>query len=423
VDNTDSTRTAASFAALTGGDADWRAWRRLHAATGLLAARVAPTLTQPLLSEAGMRERVGDSRVWDLATRRPLGQTLTEDFGSDTVRGVIMTDAVVGTFVGAADPGLGQNRCWLYHVIGNGTGLWNVPVGGMGRLSAALAEAATAVGAQIRTGAEVTAIDPDGAVSYRDAGGGEHEAGAGHVLANVAPVTLDRLMKGDGEAGGGPGTAVPEGSQLKINMVLARLPRLRDRSVPATDAFCGTFHVNEGYAALEAAYEQAARGEVPAGAPCEAYCHSLTDDSIIGPGLRAAGVQTLTVFGPHMPARLFRADPAAAKQQAFDATMASINSVLAERSRTAWQPTPAASRASRPKPPPTWKPTPTCPAGTSSTATCPGPTPNTPKTPAGGAPKPATPGILVCGAGSRRGGGVSGIGGHNAAMAILRARS
>jgi phytoene dehydrogenase-like protein len=27
--------------------------------------------------------------------------------------------------------------------------------------------------------------------------------------------------------------------------------------------------------------------------------------------------------------------------------------------------------------------------------------------------------ILVCGAGSRRGGGVSGIGGHNAAMAVL----
>ena len=28
--------------------------------------------------------------------------------------------------------------------------------------------------------------------------------------------------------------------------------------------------------------------------------------------------------------------------------------------------------------------------------------------------------VLICGAGARRGGGVSGIGGHNAAMAILR---
>jgi phytoene dehydrogenase-like protein len=32
----------------------------------------------------------------------------------------------------------------------------------------------------------------------------------------------------------------------------------------------------------------------------------------------------------------------------------------------------------------------------------------------------AYPRVLICGAGARRGGGVSGIGGHNAAMAILR---
>ena len=31
--------------------------------------------------------------------------------------------------------------------------------------------------------------------------------------------------------------------------------------------------------------------------------------------------------------------------------------------------------------------------------------------------------ILLCGAGSRRGGGVSGIGGHNAAMAVLAAEN
>jgi phytoene dehydrogenase-like protein len=32
----------------------------------------------------------------------------------------------------------------------------------------------------------------------------------------------------------------------------------------------------------------------------------------------------------------------------------------------------------------------------------------------------AHPRVLICGAGARRGGGVSGIGGHNAAMAIMR---
>ena len=38
---------------------------------------------------------------------------------------------------------------------------------------------------------------------------------------------------------------------------------------------------------------------------CEAYCHSLTDPSILSPGLRDLGVETLTVFGLHTPYSLF----------------------------------------------------------------------------------------------------------------------
>ena len=56
-------------------------------------------------------------------------------FASDLVRGIVATDALIGTFAGLDDPGLVQNRCFLYHVIGNGTGRWDVPVGGMGAWS------------------------------------------------------------------------------------------------------------------------------------------------------------------------------------------------------------------------------------------------------------------------------------------------
>jgi len=411
-DNLDPARTAASFAAVTGGAADWRAWERLRAMTGLLARQIAPTMTEPLLSQAEMRGIVGDSAAWEMITKRPLGETLEEEFGSDTVRGVVMTDAVVGTFARATDASLLQNRCYLYHVIGNGTGAWNVPVGGMGAVTSALAGAALAAGAQIRTGAEVTGIDPGGSVTFRE-GDAEYEVGAGHILANVAPVTLDRLL-------GGPGTAVPEGSQLKVNMVLSRLPRLRDRSVAPGDAFCGTFQVNEGYAALDAAYDQAARGEIPALAPCEAYCHSLTDDSIVGPELRAAGAHTLTVFGLHMPASLFRADPAAAREQALRSTLRSINAVLAEPVEDCL----LADGDGRP-----------ClevktPADLETEAHLPGghifhgdlswPFAEDPEDAGRWGVETRHPRVLVCGAGARRGGGVSGIGGQNAAMALLR---
>ena len=144
VDNTDPARTAASFASVTGGEADWHAWKRLRAVTAQLASRMAPTMTEPLLTPAEMSEVVGDSAAWDMITKRPLGETVAAEFGSDTVRGVVLTDAVVGTFARAGESSLLQNRCYLYHVIGNGTGAWNVPVGGMGAVTSALAEAALA---------------------------------------------------------------------------------------------------------------------------------------------------------------------------------------------------------------------------------------------------------------------------------------
>ena len=58
------------------------------------------------------------------------------------------------------------------------------------------------------------------------------------------------------------------------------------------------------HATLEATIpERGAKLDKP---PAEVYCHTLTDPSILGADLRAAGFQTLTLFGVHAPARLFR---------------------------------------------------------------------------------------------------------------------
>ena len=118
--------------------------------TRRVAQRVFPTLTEPLPSRAELRERVGDEAAWRALFERPLGETVEERFTDDLVRGVVLTDALIGTFSHAHDPSLRQNRCFLYHVIGGGTGDWDVPVGGMGALTDALADAARAAGAEIR---------------------------------------------------------------------------------------------------------------------------------------------------------------------------------------------------------------------------------------------------------------------------------
>jgi phytoene dehydrogenase-like protein len=431
VDNADHARSAASFAAVTGGDADWRAWQRFYGAAGHIARRLFPTMTQPLRSRAGMRALAGADTAWDMLVERPVGETLEREFGNDTVRGIVLTDAVVGTFAHAAEPSLRQNTCLLYHLIGNGTGAWEVPVGGMGALTAALRHAACGAGAEIRTRAEVTGIDPAGELTIRE-GDSEYAVGAAHILSNVAPVTLERLL-GEWPGSAGPLTE-PEGSQLKINMVLSRLPRLRDPTVDPRDAFAGTFHINEGYANLDAAYEQAAAGRIPALPPCEVYCHTLTDSSILGDGLAASGAHTLTVFGLHMPSRLFAERPDEARQKAFDATLRSINTVLGEPIQECLLRDADGEPCVEVKTPADVADELGMPGGHIFHGDLAWPFAEN----AGEAGILAADGILavggrwgvetphprvlLCGAGARRGGGISGIGGHNAAMAILRAR-
>jgi len=327
IDNGDEAGTAEGFRRLTGSDREYRAWREFYDRTARVARAVFPTLTEPLPTRAELRKRVGDDAAWDALFARPLGETVEASFQDDLVRGVVLTDALIGTFSHAHDPSLRQNRCFLYHVIGNGTGDWDVPVGGMGAVTDALAAAARAAGAELLTGCEVTAVRSDGAEAevefHRD--GHELRVGARQVLCNAAPRELERLL---GEPPTGPD---PEGSQLKVNMLLRRLPRLRDRGVDPRAAFAGTFHVAESYRQLADAHREASAGAVPSAAPSELYCHSLTDPSILGPELRERGYQTLTLFGLQLPARLFAGpDHDAVRAAALAAVLARLDAVLAE---------------------------------------------------------------------------------------------
>jgi phytoene dehydrogenase-like protein len=194
----------------------------------------------------------------------------------------------------------------------------------MGTVSVALADAARHAGAELRTGAAVTGLEtrPAGvAVSWTE-DGAERTVDAGVVVWAAAPTVLDEVT--------GTAPAVrPSGSQLKINMVLDRLPRLRSGADPAT-AFAGTCHVDEAASQLDAAYRQAAAGELPDVVPFEVYCHSLTDPSVLGPAERATGRHTLTLFALHTPAELFRAAPGATREEAVRRVTAQLDAHLEE---------------------------------------------------------------------------------------------
>jgi phytoene dehydrogenase-like protein len=177
----------------------------------------------------------------------------------------------------------------------------------------------------------------------------------------------------------------------------------------------GTFRLHEHADELAAAHAAASRGELPERPPAELYCHTLTDPSIV-----AGQRHTLTLFGLHAPARLFARDEAAARDTLVERYLDGLGEHLAEPIRD-------------------------CLARDANGAPC-----LEARTPLDLERELGMPGgdifhgdlswpwredddgdawgvatgherILRCGAGARRGGGVSGVGGHNAAMAVLEA--
>jgi phytoene dehydrogenase-like protein len=418
VERPEGTLTAESFRALTGSDAEYDAWRAFYGEVTDFAQVVAPTLLSPLQTEKDLRAKARPE-TWAALVDNPLGHVIEERFSDDTVRGVVATDALIGTFADLDDPSLIQNRCFLYHLIGNGTGEWRVPVGGMGAVTDALAAAARRAGAEIITSAGVSRIESDGTsaeITWHD-GGTAHTVHTDWVLSNVAPWVLQLLL------GQEPGER-PEGSQLKINFLLSRLPRLRSGADPAV-AFAGTFHVAEDYSQLRTAYQQAAAGQLPTTQPGELYCHSLTDPSIMG-GLAEQGMHTLTYFGVHTPVKVFEGDLPGKREEAVRRALAAINEHLEEPIEDCLVRDAQGRPCLEAKAPQDVDEALAMPGGHIFHGDLSWPwAPNRSRldTPAQRwGVGTEVPNVLLCGSGARRGGAVSGIGGHNAAHAVLEAR-
>jgi len=418
VERPEGPATRESFRALTGSDVEYDAWRDFYRQVGEIAAVVAPTLTRPLPRASALRPQV-DPVLWRELVERPLGEAIEKRFRDETVRGVVATDALIGTFARMDDPSLVQNRCFLYHLIGNGTGEWRVPVGGMGMVTGALTTAAREAGAELVMAAEVTAIrgGQDDAEVDVISGAETRTLRARFVLANVAPWTLSGLLGEDRDP-----SAKPAGAQLKVNFLLDRLPRLASGTDPRI-AFAGTLHLSEDYPDLERAYAQAASGQVPSRMPGEVYCHSLTDPSILGDV--PPGTHTLTYFGLHLPAALFD-DPAtraSRKELAVQRAIASLNEHLIDPIESVIAHDADGRPCIEAKIPQDIEADLGMPGGHIFHGDLSWPW-------AADAARLDTPAarwgvstsrdaILLCGSGAQRGGAVSGLGGHNAAQAVL----
>ena len=400
--------TAESFRRLTGDDREAEAWGRFYTEVESFAQRLAPTLLEPLRTRSEMKGRIGQDDAWRMLMETPIGETVTQRFHNDLVRGVVLTDALIGTHTSVYD--LQANRCFLYHLIGNGTGEWKVPRGGMGGLVSELKRVCLQNGVEILTGARVTSIHAGtGSVEACLADGRSFKAP--HLLCNAAPQTLARLM-------GRPELPSLEGAQLKVNMLLTRLPRLASGADPR-EAFAGTLHIREELTDLEKAYEESRQGLLPTRLPAEMYCHTLTDPSILSPELQAKGYHTLTLFGLHTPASLFENDSEGSAEIALARALEGLNECLDEPVEDCIARNPDGSLCIEVKTPLDLEASIGLPRGNIFHRDLSFPFREDDAKPGWGV-ETDHPRVLLCGAGAVRGGGVSGIPGHNAAMALLK---
>ena len=390
-----------------GSEAD--SWRDFYDAIAAVAPLISETFLKPLPTRQEMRDLIGEE-LFNLLFVRPLGETLEQYFKSDQVRGIVLTDGLIGTFTDPYDPSLLANRCFLYHLVGNGDGQWRVPRGGMGSLVTELKRVAESFGVTIETGRRVTAVE-NGRVRLQD-----DIVETRYIVAACSPRELGKLR------GIHMPTALTAGSQLKVNMVLKHLPRLKSGFDPR-DAFAGTFHIDESFDQLQRAYQQAMNGSLPDVIPAEIYCHTLTDPSILSDELAAAGYQTLTLFALHTPYQLFTSemDPFrndSMKKLALGRLLSQLNNYLIDPIEECLARDAHGDLAIEVKSPVDLEREIGLPLGNIFHADLTFPLREENESLQWGS-ESDDPTIFLAGAGSRRGGGVSGIGGHNAAMAIL----
>ena len=418
ISNVDEAASRRSMVDLTGCDREYDQMQKFYNLSRVFAEHTWDSMLEPLVARDEFKKRFDCDDVsreaWRNLAEEPLGRSLERYLQNDLVRGLVLTDAKVGIFTHPHDPSLVQNRCFLYHLIGNKTGEWKVPVGGMGQVARELEAAARKAGADLLTNVDLAEVDLAEPHVEFECDGKKQTVDARFLLVNFGRNVLAKYS-------GKPyrPDRTDEGSVFKINMLLRKLPKLKAKKYPVEKAWCGTFHSDEGYEQMNRSYEQAGTGQLPDKTPCEVYCHTLTDETILSADLRDKGFHTMTLFGLDAPYSLFARNNDPMRERAERKFIESMNQWLEEPLEECLAVGRDGSRCLESKSPidieeslgmyhgnifhdaPTWPfATNKEQAGTWGVET-------------------EWENVFVCGSSAQRGGAVSGIPGHNAAMKVL----
>lgn len=313
----DMRRTQASFARFSRRDAEIYPEfdRHLGEAVRVVRRLILDTPVDP--TKRGWRDfkdgiaflwkyrRIGKTlhRLVDLLTLSA-DEYLGRWFERTEIRAVLAYYSGIGTFAGPRTPG--SAYVTLHHLLGEhaGAGGWGFIRGGMGTISEAIARSGREHGLEVRTDAEVVAIDSEGgrATGVTLADGTRYRA---PVVASNASCKITFLKLLD------PAVLPADfvrairdyrtfSTAFKINIACERLPQYRGFDPAAAGFAYPTYaHVGPTIEYLEAAYQDALRGDWSARPFMTPVAPSFVDDTIAPPGRHV-----LHLFGGHAPHRL-----------------------------------------------------------------------------------------------------------------------
>ena len=227
---------------------------------------------------------------------------LDEWFEDERVKGALATQAIIGAWCGPMSPG--SAYVLLHHWVGEvdgQAGAWGWVHGGMGVVSSALASAARAAGAEIRTAAPVRSV----AIRDGRARGVELEDGtvlrARRVISNAHPVTTYLDLVGAAHL---PDEVVRDvrryrtrSGSVKVNLALAELPKPAawDGPIPG-DPHTGLLAISPSIEYLERAWDNAKYGRASERPYLEAVFPTVFEPDVAPEGKHVA--LCFTQFGP-----------------------------------------------------------------------------------------------------------------------------
>ena len=228
---------------------------------------------------------------------------LDQWFETDVLKATMAASGIIGTFLGVRSPGTAY--VLLHHYMGEIDGAfrsWGLARGGTGAIANAIAGAARAAGAEIRTQAEVARIEvrANQVTGVVLANGDELSA---RVVASSVDPRLTFLRFVGEEAL--PGDFVEDvkrykfrGSSGKVNLALDALPDFT--ALPGAGPHLrGAISISPGLDYMERAYDQAKYGRFSSKPYIDIVIPSLTD-----PGVAPPGKHVMSCFVQYAPYRL-----------------------------------------------------------------------------------------------------------------------